>query len=30
MIGGETMGWSYLGWLLGGMFRCHMDDGWPC
>lgn len=30
MIGGEAMSWSYLGWLLGGMFRCHMDDGWPC
>lgn len=30
MKGGETMSWSYLGGLLGGMFRCHMDDGWPC
>lgn len=30
MIGGETMSWRYFGWLFGGMFRCHMDDGWPC
>lgn len=29
-MGGETMSWRYLGWLLGGMFRCHFDDGWPC